>query len=73
MKKRRKGEMVCTVRLDSRKKNGRVGKVARHISRNFKNVEVHVRRSRIIVIKEVTDSFSSPFMNYLIKMIGSEV
>lgn len=71
MRKRRKGGMVLTVRLE-KKSNGRIGKVARFISRNFPTATVHVRRGKVIIVREIVDDFGSPFIKHLMGILDGK-
>lgn len=71
MRKRRKGGMLSTVRLDM-KSNGRIGKVARFISKNYPTAIVHVRRGKVIIVKEIVDDFGSPFIRHLMGLRNGE-
>lgn len=72
MRKRRKVCMVSTVRLEQ-KSNGRIGKVARFVSRNFPTTTVHVRRGKVIIVREIVEDFGSPFIKHIIGiLVGKE-
>ena len=71
MRKRRKGGMVSTVRLEQ-KNNGRIGKVARFISRNYPTTTVHVRRGNVIIVREIVEDFGSPFIKHLMSILDGK-
>ena len=71
MRKRRKGCMVSTVRLEQ-KSNGRIGKVARFISRNFPTTTVHVRRGKVIIVREIVEDFGSPLIKHIIGILDGK-
>lgn len=71
MRKRRKGGMLSTARLEM-KSNGPIGKVARFISKNYPTTIVHVRRGKVIIVKEIVEDFGSPFIKHLMELRNGE-